>query len=147
MSHYRICVNKITYCFVKPLLPVFPLTIPYGLTNRSITPFPKSVFKHSPVSRQCPCNGYLKFFNLADSLCFATIITMCQPLTPPALQPSPIIHSSTRHFNAVSSTFLFQNLHLKPFVVGLLRHRTFKNSFLLIIEIYKIRFSRQLIER
>lgn len=97
-----------------------------------------------PLSRQCPCNGYLKFFNLVDYFCFATIITMCQPLIPPAL-------SYRSFFNTPLSYRLFYlplpKSSFKTLRSGLIASSYIQNSVLLIIEIYNIHFSRQLIER
>lgn len=132
---------KLHTAFLSIYCPFSPSPRPTASpTVRSHHP-PNPSSNTSAVSRQCPCNGYLKIFNLANYVCYNNNYAS----TP---------HSYHSFFNTPLSYRLFylplpkfQNLHLKPFVVGLLRHRTFNNSVSLIIEIFNIRFSRQLIER
>lgn len=71
---------------------------------------------------------FFKFFNLANYLCFATIITMCQPLAPPA-------HSYHSFLNTPLSYRLFYlplpKSSFETLRSGLIAY--IKNSVLLII--------------
>lgn len=142
LSHYRICDGKLHTTFLSLYCPFPPHhdLRPHQQFDHTV---PKSVFKHSPRSSPMPLQRLFKIFQSSG---FPVLCYNNKYVTTP--------HSAISYHSFFNPPLSYRLFYLplpkssfKTFVMGLLRLRTFKNSVLLIIEIYNVRFSHKIIER